>query len=220
MRAIVALLLRLFPHGFQRRFSDDMLATFDDRWREHRGWGTAARTVADLTSSALLAHCSLETPRKGDNFMKTLWYDIRFSTRILRKSPGFAALVILTLALGIGANTAIFSIVDAILLRPLPFRDPGQLMRIIDIAPGAGLRDIGMSPPEYDDLAKRSHVFDQIAAVTQIGGNLTGDGQPERVELMNATPNYFALLGAQPQIGRVFDHNDLNKSFSEAAILS
>jgi putative ABC transport system permease protein len=197
-----------------------MLATFDDRWREHHGWGTAARTVADLTSSALLAHCSLETPPKGDGVMKTLWYDIRFSTRILRKSPGFAAVVILTLALGIGANTAIFSIVDAVLLRPLPFRDSGQLMRIIDIAPGAGLRDIGMSPPEYDDLAKRSNVFDQIAAVTQIGGNLTGAGQPERVELMNATPNYFALLGAQPQIGRVFDHNDENKSFSEAAILS
>jgi putative ABC transport system permease protein len=197
-----------------------MLAAFDDRWREHHGWGAAARTVADLTSSALLAHCSLETPRKGDGVMKTLWYDIRFSTRILRKSPGFTAVVILTLALGIGANTAIFSIVDSILLRPLPFRDSGQLMRVMDIAPGAGLRDIGMSPPEYDDLAKRSNVFDQIAAVTQIGGNLTGDGQPERVELMNATPNYFALLGAQPQIGRVFDHNDENKSFSEAAVLS
>jgi hypothetical protein len=77
-----------------------------------------------------------------------------------------------------------------------------------------------MSPPEYDDLAKRSNVFDQIAAVTQIGGNLTGDGPPERVELMNATSNYFALLGAQPQIGRVFDHTDENKSFSEATILS
>jgi putative ABC transport system permease protein len=220
MRTLVRFLLWLFPRRFRRTFENDMLAAFDDRWREHHGWGTAARTVADLTSSALLAHCWLETPRKGDGVMKTLWYDIRFSTRILRKNPGFAAVVILTLALGIGANTAIFSIVDAILLRPLPFHDPGQLMSVIDIAPGAGLRDIGMSPPEYEDLAQRSNVFAQIAAVTQIGGNLTGGGQPERVELMNASPNYFALLGAQPQIGRVFDHNDENKSFSEAAILS
>jgi hypothetical protein len=96
--------------------------------------------------------------------MGTLFQDIRYSLRTLRKAPGFAVVVILTLALGIGANTAIFSIVDGVLLRPLPFPHPERLVRIVDDAPGAGLHDIGMSVPELRDLQERSGLFDDVSA--------------------------------------------------------
>ena len=88
--------------------------------------------------------------------MGMLFHDIRYSLRTLRKSPGFAAVAILTLALGIGANTAIFSIVDGVLLRPLPFQQPQRLVRIVDDLPGAGLHNIGMSVPELRDLQERA----------------------------------------------------------------
>jgi putative ABC transport system permease protein len=145
--------------------------------------------------------------------MKVLWDDVRFAWRMLGKSPGFAAVVLGTLALGIGANTAIFSIVDAVLLRPLPFRQSEQLVRVVDSARGAGLHDIGMSVPELADLALRSNVFDGISAVWPVSANLTGLSQPERIEFLAVSPNYFSLLGAQAQLGRVFGPEDHTAGF-------
>ena len=106
------------------------------------------------------------------------WQDARYFLRTLRNTPGFTAVVILTLALGIGANTAIFSIVNAVLLRPLPFPAPERLVRVVANAPGAGLRDIGLSTPELRDLQERSGVFEDIAAVWPIDANITGTGKP------------------------------------------
>src|SRR4051794_7061910 len=108
--------------------------------------------------------------------MGALLQDIRYTLRTIRKSPGFTTVVILTLGLGIGANTAIFSLVDAVLLRPLPFHDAGQLVRVVDNLRGAGLRDIGMSQPELIDLRDRSNAFDQISAVWPVDANVTGAG--------------------------------------------
>jgi predicted permease len=152
--------------------------------------------------------------------MGTLIQDIRYSLRTLRKAPGFAVVVILTLALGIGANTAIFSIVDGVLLRPLPFPHPERLVRIVDDAPGAGLHDIGMSEPELRDLGERSGIFEDVSAVWPVDGNITGAGHPERAELLAVSPNYFNLLGAHAQIGRVFGPEDKAQGFAEAAIIS
>jgi hypothetical protein len=125
--------------------------------------------------------------------MITLLQDVRYCLRTLRKSPGFTAVVIATLALGIGANTAIFSIVDAVLLRPLPFPDPDRLVRLVDNLPGAGLRDTGMSVPELRDLQDRSGIFDEVSAVWPVDANVTGTGHPERIELLAVSPNYFSL---------------------------
>jgi hypothetical protein len=110
-----------------------------------------------------------------------------------RRLTGFTAAVIATLALGIGANTAIFSIVDAVLLRPLPFPDPDRLVRLVDNFPGAGLRDTGMSVPELRDLQDRSGIFDEVSAVWPVDANVTGTGHPERIELLAVSPNYFSL---------------------------
>ncbi|HEV8145245.1 MAG TPA: ABC transporter permease [Bryobacteraceae bacterium] len=152
--------------------------------------------------------------------MGTLLQDVRYGLRVLWKSPGFATVVILTLALGIGANTAIFSIVDAVLLRSLPFRDAGQLVRVVDNLPGVGLKDVGMSVPEFLDYDQRSGLFDQISATWPVSANLTGSDQPARIELLAVSPNYFAMLGAKAQIGRVFGPEDQAAGFAEAVVIS
>lgn len=138
--------------------------------------------------------------RGVSQWLETFFQDLRFGLRMLRKNPGFAAVAILTLALGIGANTAIFSIVDAVMLRPLQFPAPQQLVRVIDNAPGAGLHNIGMSQPELRDLQDLTSVFQGVSAVWPVDANVTGTGHPERIELLVTSPNYFALLGAHRRL--------------------
>jgi len=135
------------------------------------------------------------------------WQDVRYGLRTLRKSPGFSAVVALTMALGIGATTAIFSVVDAALLRPLPYPQPEQLVTIEDDLPGGGARDVGMSEPEWQDL-HRSGIFEFISPTWFDENNLTGSSHPERVRLLIVAPNYFALLGVKPRLGRAFNPED------------
>ena len=137
---------------------------------------------------------------RGVNFVESQIQDIRYGWRMLCQKPGFTMVAVLTLALGVGASTAIFSIVNAVLLRPLPYRNPDRLVRIYFDNPGVGLHDVAFSVPELEDLQGRAGVFDEVSAVTQGSANLTGGQQPERRELVVATANYFSLLGAVPQI--------------------
>ena len=114
--------------------------------------------------------------------MGTLLQDVRYGLRMLRKKPGFTIVAVLTLALGVGANTAIFSIVNAVLLRSLPYRDSDRLVRIFFNEPGVGLRDVRFSKPELDDLQTRAGVFLDVTPIFEGSENLTGAKQPERVE--------------------------------------
>jgi len=152
--------------------------------------------------------------------MGTLLQDVRYGLRMLGKNPGFTAVVILTLAVGIGANTALFSVVDAILLRPLPYRDPQQLVAIHDDIPGLNMRDVGMSVQEMDDFRDRSGVFDQVSPVWPINVNVTGREKPQRVEGLAVSENYFSLLGVRAALGRVFASSDYRPGFFEGAVIS
>src|ERR1700677_1270364 len=152
--------------------------------------------------------------------MGTLTQDLGFCLRTLRKTPGFTVIVILTLALGIGANTAIFSIVDGVLLRPLPFPEPERLVKIADSAPGAGLYDFGTSEPELRDLQGRRDIFDSVSAIWPVSADATGGSQPERIELVVVSPNYFSLLGVHAQIGRIFGPQDQAEGFADAVLIS
>ncbi len=152
--------------------------------------------------------------------MEMLLNDIRYAFRIMRKSPGFTLIIILTLALGIGANTSIFSIVNAVLLRSLPYYDPSRLVKITFNNPGIGLRDVPYSVPELEDLKSRAGVFEQVSVLFSGPTNLTGAKQPEHLELLEVSPNYFSMLGAPPQIGRVFGSQDFALGFAEAAVIS
>ncbi|MDQ3172948.1 MAG: ABC transporter permease [Acidobacteriota bacterium] len=135
--------------------------------------------------------------------MESLIKDIRYGVRSLLKHPGFTCIAVLTLALGIGANTAIFSVVNAVLLRMLPFREPDRLVMVWEDASLAGFPRNTPAPANYADWKSQNQVFEEMAALDQRSFNLTGDGEPEKIEANGVTANFFGLLGIKPILGRV-----------------
>jgi predicted permease len=145
--------------------------------------------------------------------------DARFAARTFRRAPAFTAITIATIALGIGASASIFSVVNSVLLRPLPYPHAEQLVRLEDDYLATGARDVGMSTPEWRDL-QRSGAFSAISPTWFDNNNLTGQAHPERVGLLIVAPNYFSLLGVQPQLGSVFDRNDPTPGFNGQVVIS
>ena len=140
--------------------------------------------------------------------MSTLMQDLKHAVRSLRRSPGFAAVVVLTLALGIGANTAIFTIVNAAVLKPLAYPQPDQLVRVTSELRKFGANDTGTAALELFDYQSRTDLFSGVAGIYPVNANLTGGSEPERIETLLVTWNYFSILGATPKVGRVFDASD------------
>jgi len=130
--------------------------------------------------------------------------DLIHGLRVLRHSPGFTAVAVGALALGIGANTAIFSTVDAVLLRTLPFGDPDRLVMVWEDATFAGFPKNTPSPGNFTEWKARNHVFDDMAASQSMAANLTADGPPEQVLGRLVTANFFSVLGVRPAAGRTF----------------
>jgi predicted permease len=146
--------------------------------------------------------------------------DLRYALRMLFKSPGFAIVAVLTLALGIGANVATFSVVYGVLLKPLPFPHPEQLVRVFDDLRGPNEQDVGMSAPELWDLQERSGVFQEISAVAPSNSAVAGGERTVRAESLITSPDYFALLGANAQKGRVYSAQDTVPGFLESVVIS
>ncbi|HVR96032.1 MAG TPA: ABC transporter permease [Thermoanaerobaculia bacterium] len=136
--------------------------------------------------------------------MTSIWQDIRYGGRVLARGPVFTVVAILTLALGIGANTAIFSIVNAVLLRPLPFAEPDRLVMLWETAKSTGEDQVPVAPADYFDWQAGSRQFEAMAAFHPWSFNLTGTGEPERIPGAVATANLFQVLGKRPQLGRGF----------------
>jgi putative ABC transport system permease protein len=155
----------------------------------------------------------------GWTWLDDLLHDLRYAWRMLLRSPGFSVIAILTLALGIGATTAIFSVIDATLLHQLPFPDSQQVVRIEDDLPGIGASDAGISIPEFWDL-QRSGIFQYVSLHGGGSVNLTGTAQPARIQFEPVTPAYFALLGIKPEFGRTFDPNDPTLGFTLEVVIS
>jgi predicted permease len=150
-------------------------------------------------------------PQKGTNeahkrhiSMNTLLQDIRYGVRILLKQPGFTFVAVATLALGIGANTAIFSLVNSILLRPLPFREPDRVVRLIQASPKLGLDTWGVSQANFAAYRDQNRSFETVALYNRTGVNLTGEGEPERLAITNVTADFFKVFGVSPLLGRSF----------------
>src|SRR5690348_1824132 len=156
----------------------------------------------------------------GVRIVSELGQDVRYGVRQLRRNPGFTAVAVLTLALGIGANTAIFSIVNSVLLRPLPYPNSDRLVRIFFNEPGVGLRDVRFSNPELDDLQTRSGVFEDVSPIFEGSEDVSGAGQPERVEGVNGSFSYFSMLGVTPQIGRLFGPQDFVPGAASIVVMS
>ena len=152
--------------------------------------------------------------------METLLKDIRYGIRGLLKRPGFTAIALITLALGIGANTAIFSVVNAVLLRPLTFQNPEELVIVWEDATFAGFPRNTPAPANYVDWKTQNQSFADMAASHETSFNLTGDGEPERVSAYSVTANFFPLLGVQPLLGRSFLAEEDRPGANKVAVLS
>ncbi len=152
--------------------------------------------------------------------MRTLVQDFRYAGRMLLRNPGFALVAIATLALGIGANSAIFSVVNSVLLRPLPYKHPEQLVRITADYKALNLKDVGASPGEARDYEDRTGAFQGVSGLWPIDANLTETDRPERVEALATDFNYFQVLQSSPALGRVYTQQDYQPGFAPVAVIS
>ncbi|HEX6731302.1 MAG TPA: ABC transporter permease, partial [Pyrinomonadaceae bacterium] len=153
--------------------------------------------------------------------MDTIIKDLRFGLRSMLKRPGFSAIALLALALGIGANTAIFSLVNAVILQPLPFDDPDQLVWAWGNIRNASNR-ASVAPPDFLDFRSQNKTFEELAAsgTRPTALNLTGSGEPERLSSSNITGNYFQTLRVTPLIGRGFTLENEKPGQDQVVVLS
>ena len=152
--------------------------------------------------------------------MTGLLSDVRYAVRLLAKTPGFTAIAVLTLGLGIGANTAIFSVIDAVLLRPLPYPEPTRLVAVWEAGlAGSGAAD-SVAPPNFIDWREQSTVFDGLTALATRSVNLSGRGDPERLDGLRVTAEFFDVLGVSPLLGRTFGASEDRAGEPPVVVLS
>jgi len=215
--------LRLSPTR-EAEVVDELSQHLDDRYRELIAEGAspdeATRlTLAEFRSGNLLAkhmaplrqaHSAPSTTPGAPTgqVLTDLWQDLRYAARMLRKQPGFAAAAALTLALGIGATTAIFSVVYGVLLKPLPFHEPEQLVSLMHRAPGVNLAVMNHGPATYFTYHDNQRVFEAIGAWESNEVSITGRGDPEHVDALSVSGATFPLLMVQPLRGRLFNEED------------
>ncbi len=210
--------LVMFPRHLRARYGHEMRATFAARAADAAACGRAAlfvlfaRELGDLAIASAVSRrhppspASLEprVPRlrlpMRTNTMSRLFADTRYAIRMLRRQPGFAVVATLTLALGIGANTAVFTVVNGVLLRPLPYREPDRLVQLFHGRNGR--LSMTYSPPNFIDITTQSGVFSGATAVTPSSANVTGNGEPELVDGANVTPSFFNVIGVSARLGR------------------
>lgn len=195
------------------------MAEFDRVARGEPRHEAAANARREFGNVAFVQEIARDEWGNGAMSAERLGQDVRFALRTLRRAPAFAIVAILTVALGVGATTAIYSIVDATLLHPLPYPHADQLVRIEDDFAGIGARDVGMSTPEWHDL-QRSGVFEYVSPTWFDNNNLTGPSHPQRVSLLIVASNYFAVLGVKPQLGAGFDPADPTPGFNQQVVIS
>ena len=223
---VYRLLLQALPRQVRREFGDDMLRMFAAQLSEARAAGTGVArlwcfAVSDLIWSGIIERVSVgptrstrdwERERTGQNenlrlpekIMRALLQDVRYAWRLIVGQPGVSCVALLTMALGIGANTALFSAVDAILLRPLPYGEPDQLVVVWEKRAAEGVMNNSVAPADYLDWARMNTVFDATAAMMAITADLTGAGEPVRLSAAAVSPAFFDVLRVRPALGRSF----------------
>lgn len=182
-------LLRLYPSSFRAEYGDELATTFAATHRDANAIAASAAAIADVLPNAVAAHWDI------------LRADLRHAVRTLRRSPGFAITAVLVVALGVGANTAAFSVADFVLIRPLPFPEPQQLVSLRESTPGYSME---LSPGNYKDWKDDAKSFSAMSAYFQIAANLTGSGEPRRIPMTQASWDLFNTLRVKPLMGRTF----------------
>jgi predicted permease len=196
-------------------------ATAARRWLRREMWRVVAHAPVHRMAVRRLPDLG---GARGDRFMSTLWQDVRYTFRLLGRSPGFTAIAIATLSIGIGANTAVFAVVNAVLLKPLPFQDADRLMLVHlsapDIEAGPGVyRDMVWSYPKYRTFLEIQQVYDDTALFSNRDVTLSGDGEAERVRAEVVTDRYPAVLGIAPILGRPFTYDEAHREGSPAVAM-
>jgi putative ABC transport system permease protein len=158
--------------------------------------------------------------KRISSILQSFLHDCRYSIRILRKNPGFVLTVVVTLGLGIGANATIFSVVNAVLLEPLPYKEPDRLIRLWETNPGGGLTEVAVSVPNFQDWQKQQTSFNQLAASENATFNLTGNGDPQRVAAAKITANLIPTLKIEPVLGRSFLPDEEKPGANRVVLLS
>ncbi|HEY3740268.1 MAG TPA: ABC transporter permease [Bryobacteraceae bacterium] len=227
MRRLVGILLYLFPAGFRRAFGADMLAAFDDRWSERRGFRVGPRIVFDLIASAVRERVAsgrqrnpVEAEVKGESTMAILWRDICFACRTLLKSPAFTVVALVTIALGIGINTAMFSVANAVLWRSLPFPAADRIMWVGEVSRANASSAWGTTYLNFRDWQARSHSFEKLAGILNDERILRHGGEPTRVQGSAVTREFFETLAVAPEVGRIFTASDEQPGTQPAIVLS
>jgi putative ABC transport system permease protein len=228
-------LLSLYPRAFREAYADDMESLFLDRLRENRAPVARARFWLRTSSNIALTACaerwarhrsraSRRSPKTKGDTMSGVLHDARYALRLLRRQPSFGAFVILTLAVGIAANSAVFSVVNGVVLRPLPFKESDRLVAIwgrFDPESGFNFPQFVLSNPEYIDYRNHSRAVGEMAAyqtrTTTVG---TPGSDPERVPSAWVTSSFFPLLRVQPARGRGFTAEEDSPSGAHVAVLS
>jgi putative ABC transport system permease protein len=225
-------LLHLYPPAFRRAYGEQMVAAFqlqrgERRYAQQRLGALIFwfEILTDLSASAIRRHLASRLhhprfPRKRESVMGTFAQDLRYAVRGLLQHRGLTVAALLTLAIGIGANTAMFSLVDGVLLRPFPYPDPERLVFIWDSNPGRGWNKFSVSPPNFIDYRERNTTFDRMTAYYNTTTTLTGMGEAERLQVSMVGPDYFQTFGIQPQIGRAFTPEDNEPGNNNVTILS
>ena len=209
----LALAVVPWPRAIRRRFAADMRATFASHTADAAVHGRVAIVLLLCREIGDLAGCAIQTrrhrpahPAPRRNRVTAILQDVRYACRMLRRQPAFSGVALLTLALGIGSTTSVFTVVDGVLLRPLPYADPDRLVVLLNGRNGRLVTSF--SPLNYRDAWEKSGAFASAAAINPTTMNLTGSGDPQRLEGADVTWTFFAVLGATPRLGRTFVEND------------
>jgi len=209
--AVYCFLLRAYPTLLRKRFGHEMAADFAALVAERGCWPAWRLVVRDLVQSVprshLDAHRRARQPlftHKKEGPMSSLAFDLRHAVRMLAKAPAFTIVTILTLGLGIAANTATFSLVNAALLKPLDFHDPDQLTLVYEGIPLASLPKLPVSPPDLMDFKRYQTSFSGVAAFRSASIELSGGHEPQRIDIARVNAELFPVLGVNPVVGRTF----------------
>jgi putative ABC transport system permease protein len=216
--------LRLYPRGWRDRFGDELLVTWREQYehevnsRRESSWRFVVRSVADLIRNLPAVHMQHRETHQHPALqpqgqqMRSIGHDVRFALRTLGKQPGFTAVAVLTLALGIGANTAVFSVLNSVVLSPLPYEEPQQIVRLYEARDDdPGMRNF-LTVPDVVDVRENVRAFSSVGigyTYDAVGGDLTADdGVTRRIRIMPITGDYFRTLRATPLIGRTFTEEE------------
>jgi len=203
------LLLLLYPASFRNEYGEELRRLFARRVRDASPLGALAvwaEALADVVTNAARAHGDL------------LRQDLRYAYRTLRAAPAFSVTAILVTALGVGANTAVFSVADRVLLRPLPYPEPDRLLKVWEAVPGYGKMEL--SPANYRDWRAMATSFEELAAYHRKAMNLSGDKEPQRVEAVRVSSGLLPMLGVAPALGRLFSAEDDRDGAPATTVLS